>query len=172
MPDSRPALSERVRLVVLGVTVAVVLVFVNHAIIGKERILREGTTMLLRLAPLDPRSLMQGDYMALRYAIADEVARAARNAGISDGRVVVRLDESSEAHLVGIHDGKPLAQGQHLLRFRQRGDAVRLASDAYFFEEGRAERYAGARFGELKVDDGGDAVLVGLRDEAGHRLAD
>lgn len=172
MAEQHGIIPARAASIVLVAMTVVIVCFVNLQIVGKERILRDGTTVLLRLAPVDPRSLLQGDYMALRYAIADEVARAARNAGISDGRVVVRLDESSEAHLVGIHDGKPLAQGQHLLRFRQRGDAVRLASDAYFFEEGRAERYAGARFGELKVDDGGDAVLVGLRDEAGHRLAD
>ncbi|MFX7329222.1 GDYXXLXY domain-containing protein, partial [Acinetobacter baumannii] len=33
----------------------------------KEMLLKEGQLVLLPLAPVDPRSLMQGDYMALRY---------------------------------------------------------------------------------------------------------
>jgi uncharacterized membrane-anchored protein len=42
---------------------------------------------------------------------------------------------------------------------------VRLASDAFFFEEGQGQTYQRARFGELRVADDGSAVLVGLRDE-------
>jgi uncharacterized membrane-anchored protein len=49
---------------------------------------------------------------------------------------------------------------------------VRLASDAYFFEEGRWNNYAGARFGELRVSKAGDAVLTGLRDQEGNRLGE
>lgn len=100
--------------------------------------MREGDTLLLRLAPRDPRSLLQGDYMALRYAMAAEVSHA--------------------------------AEAQHLLRFRKRGDSVRLASDAYFFQEGESERHENARYGELRVSDDGDAVLAGLLDRDLHRL--
>jgi len=57
-----------------------------------------------------------------------------------------------------------------LLRFRKRGKSVRLASDAFFFEEGQWETYRGARFGEIRVDDAGSAVLIGLRDSDGVRM--
>ena len=52
-------------LLVLGV--------VNAAIVGKETIKREGDTVYLPLAPVDPRSLMQGDYMALRFTLVREL---------------------------------------------------------------------------------------------------
>ena len=41
----------------------------NVAIYRNERLLASGETLYLELAPVDPRSLMQGDYMRLRYAV-------------------------------------------------------------------------------------------------------
>jgi uncharacterized membrane-anchored protein len=165
MVEARLTLSERTRLVVLGVTTVVILALVNTQIAGKERIVRDGATVLLALAPVDPRSLMQGDYMALRYALAGDVAEAANAAEVTDGEIVIEVDESGVARFVALHDGEPLASGQHLLQFRVRGETVRLASDAFFFEEGQGETYARARFGELRVDTNGSAVLIGLRDQ-------
>jgi len=121
--------------------------------------------VLLRLAPRDPRSLMQGDYMALRYGMAAEVARVADDAKISDGHAVVQLDNRQVARFVRLDDGETLRANETLLRFRKRGETVRLASDAYFFEEGQWKTFESARYGELRVDDDGNAVLTGLRDE-------
>ena len=164
------ALSHRSRLLVLAVTSAAILVMINIQIANKQDILENGQTLLLKLAPRDPRSLLQGDYMALRYTMTDAVAQAARAAQISDGRIVVELAPNNEAGFVALYQGQALAQGQHVLRFRRRGESVRLASDAYFFEEGQWQTYADARYGELRVDSHGDAVLVGLRDSEGRRL--
>src|SRR5205807_976804 len=44
-------------------------------VVEKERLLAEGAPILLELRPRDPRSLMQGDYMELRYALADVIPR-------------------------------------------------------------------------------------------------
>ena len=71
-------LQDRTRTFVLAVTVVTVLLAINVEIAGKERIVRNGETVLLRIAPRDPRSLLQGDYMALRYTMAGVVAREAR----------------------------------------------------------------------------------------------
>jgi uncharacterized membrane-anchored protein len=166
MNDTRRMLSNRTRIAVTVVMTVVILAFVNLQIAGKERVVREGRTVLLPLAPVDPRSLLQGDYMALRYAMANEVAAAATAAEIDQGTVVVELDENDIARLVALDRGQPLGAEQQRLVFRKRGDAVRLASDAFFFEEGQGEYFAAARYGELRVAEDGTAVLVGLRDEA------
>lgn len=170
MSNSVLNLADRTRLIVLGVMTAVLLGFINFEITSKERIVREGTTILLRIAPRDPRSLLQGDYMALRYSMTGVVASAADTAQVTDGRAIVELGEHSEANFVAIYGGQQLEQGQHLLRFRKRGESVRLASDAYFFEEGQWDVYNGARFGELRVNADGEAVLTGLRNSIGERL--
>lgn len=172
MSEGPARLSERMRLLVLFVTSIAILVVVNSQIVIKQDIIENGGVLLLRLAPRDPRSLMQGDYMALRYAMADEVAGAARIAGVTDGHVVVALAANGEASFVDLFHGQAFAENQRVLSFRKRGDSVRLASDAYFFEEGQWNTYSDARFGELRVNEAGDAVLTGLRDREGKLLGE
>lgn len=139
-------------------------------VVQKERLLADGTPVLLELAPVDPRSLIQGDYMALDYAIArqlaDSVARWPRT-----GRLVVTRDPAGVARFVRRHDdGAPLAAGEQLLVYRTRGTQLRVGSDAFHFQEGDAPRYAGARYGELRVARDGESVLVGLRDSVGRAM--
>ena len=163
-------LQDRARIIVLAVTVATVLLVINVEIAGKEQIVRNGATVLLRIAPRDPRSLLQGDYMALRYTMAGVVSGEARKFEMNDGIAVIELGELNEAKFVSLYNGQQLQDRQHLLRYRKRGDSVRLASDAYFFEEGRGQEYSTARFGEIRINTNGDAVLIGLLDVKGERL--
>jgi uncharacterized membrane-anchored protein len=139
----------------------------NWIVVGKERVLRDGETMYLKLAPRDPRSLIQGDYMVLRYAIAAPVGKALPGDEPTQGAIVVTIDERGVATFVRIHAGEPLAGSERLLRFKRRGrvGAIRLGAESFFFQEGHAELYAEAEFGELKVEPSGASVLVGLRDE-------
>ena len=139
----------------------IVLALVNAAILGKERLIADGTPVYLRLTPRDPRSLMQGDYMVLRFTIAERIARATKE----DGFAVVRRDGEGVASFVRIHaDGDALGTDEYLLRFRLRNGRVRIGAESFFFQEGHAERYQDARYGELRVGDAGDCVLVGLLD--------
>jgi uncharacterized membrane-anchored protein len=137
---------------------------VNVAIFGKERIKRDGEVIYLRLAPVDPRSLMQGDYMALRFALARELqeslSKSAREGEIGWARVA--LDDKRIAALSADE-----SKGQISLRYRIRGGNVWLGTNGFFFEEGTADRYRDARFGEFRVDrTSGEAILVGLRNDA------
>ncbi len=165
-------MSDRMRRIVLAVAGMLVLVVANLEIVAKESLIRDGTTVLLRLAPVDPRSLMQGDYMSLRYAMTRQVADAADDVGLSDGVVIIELDDIGEASFIAIYQDQQLSANQQLLQFRKRGDSVRLASDAFFFEEGESETYRFARFGELRVNEDGDAVLTGLRDMEGLQMGE
>ncbi len=81
---------------------ALTLALAAAGIFGKERLLARGDTIYLRLAPVDPRSLMQGDYMALNFAIGAAI-RAARMDGFEqrDGVAVIRLDANREPHSSG-----------------------------------------------------------------------
>jgi uncharacterized membrane-anchored protein len=151
----------RKALVVFGLVL--VLGVSNFAIAQKERQLARGTPMLVELAPVDPRSLIQGDYMRLNYAMNRELGSLR---GLpADGRLVVTLDGNGVARFVRVHDERTaLAPGERLLQYRERSGRVRIGTDAFYFQEGHAERYAGARYGELRVEPSGGSVLVGLRD--------
>jgi uncharacterized membrane-anchored protein len=143
----------------LPMSVATALLLVNVLIVQKERVLAGGETVLLELRPADPRSLMEGDYMALRYRVAD------RDSPRRNGRLVVRLDDRRVASFVRFDDKTPLRPGEKLLRYREREGRLRLGAEAFYFQEGHADRFQRAAYGELKVTPGGDSVLVGLRDK-------
>ena len=151
-------------LVALGALL--VLGTVNLAIVGKEHIRRDGELVYLPLAPVDPRSLVQGDYMALRFSLARDIERrdADDKRAERDGDVAlaaVTLDDRRVATLAGAGAAAPLK-----LRYRIRDGRVWLGTNAFFFEEGTAERFRAARYGEFRVDrQSGEAVLVGVRDE-------
>lgn len=154
-----------------------ILIVVNGAIVGKENHLAQGKLVYLELAPVDPRSLMQGDYMALRFDIAEEVRNALPRAEqqaswpqqveASDGYVVVRLDERNIGSFQRLHTepAAPLAENEILMRYRVRNGIVKFATNAFFFQEGHADRYQSARYGQFRVDDKGELLLAQMHDE-------
>ena len=135
-----------------------ILAGVNYSIYHKERVIRTGETIYLELAPVDPRSLMQGDYMALRFRLADRIESRRDTEGRTRTAPLI-VDERGVASLA------PGASDLHIA-FKIRGGRVWLGTNASFFEEGTAGRFTDARYGEFRIDlTTGEAVLVGLRDE-------
>ena len=144
---------------VLGVSFATILI--------NENILKNGKTVLLPLAPVDPRSLMQGDYMALDFAInrtAFSAASAEQSEGLKDGDLVVSLDKNSVAHFKRFTDNSAKSGDEVLLSYRIRDGQPKFATNAYFFQEGTAEQYESARYGEFRVSKSGNMILTKLRD--------
>jgi uncharacterized membrane-anchored protein len=142
------------------------LVVVNASILSRERLIDEGRIVLLELAPADPRSMMQGDYMALRFKAArDAFPVTAVRPAAQDGRLVLAQDARGVAAFRRLDDGRPLAADEVRMRYRIRHGAPKLATSAWFFEEGHAADYAKARYGEFRVAPDGEAILTGLRDE-------
>lgn len=147
----------------------IVLAVVNVKIYQKEQLVAEGTMILLELAPRDPRSLIQGDYMVLRYKIASLLESSKIK---KDGYLVLaRKEKQGIAEFKRIYEAKtPLQKDELLLRFRKRGREIRLGAESFFFQEGHAQYYENARYGELRVAASGESVLVGLRDETFNQL--
>lgn len=154
----------RRHLILLGLALALVVPL--GLVTQKEYVLRHGEQVFLELAPVDPRSLIEGDYMRLAYGITRQLSWSGLEEPPSDGHLVLALDARRVARLVRVDDGRALAGGELRLRFRRRGGGVRVGTDAFYFQEGQAERYAGAKYGELRLTGSGEAVLVGLRGPA------
>jgi len=167
--------SQTWRGVIAALACLLTLLLVNLSILGKERLLKQGRAVYLQLAPVDPRSMMQGDYMALNFEVAPEAIRALpatgaeRNqwsdSGNQDGRLVVRLDERSVASFARIEDQQPLAENEMFLRYRVRNGQLKFATNAFFFQEGTGEQYENARYGLFRVDAQGELLLTRLCDE-------
>lgn len=159
----------------------------NVAIVQKERILSDGQTVLLELAPVDPRSLMQGDYMSLNFALSQNLS--ALSWGLPkdvlakmDAQqwvvVAVKLDENKVVQLKGVYleqDGQerlwteegPVAEPSDVMRLRMRRHRSNWTpgTDAWFFAEGSADRFDAARYGEFAVVEGGQSLLRAMLDE-------
>ncbi|GHU04370.1 hypothetical protein FACS1894205_2480 [Alphaproteobacteria bacterium] len=183
--NSRPALAAVALLIFLG--------FYNLSIIGKERLLNYGQVMVLRLAPVDPRSLMQGDYMVLDFDAANAISNALKASGAvtedddddSDGiadawskaasiRRAVMTEDGGVWGFKRLHHGETLAEGEMLLAFKLERQGwrtgVKIGSGSYFFEEGLEPLYSRARFAELRVGGDGETLIVGLLDENKQRI--
>lgn len=146
-----------------------ILALVNFSIYSRERLLTEGSVVLLQLAPVDPRSLMQGDYMALRFEVANEIRSRVVNEAPHDGHVVLTLDRHRVGTFARIDDGAPPAANEVRMRYRLRNQQIKFATNAFFFQEGDAGLYAQARFGEFRVGEDGDSILTGVRENGGEQ---
>lgn len=135
---------------------------IGWQVTAKQAILNHGTEMHLPLAPVDPRSLIQGDYMALAYAdILPEGLDA--DALPRRGTLIVTLNDAREAQAVRLHTGDALAAGEHLLAYRKESRGLAFAAESFLFQEGTAEKYENATHGVLTVAEDGTALLRGLR---------
>lgn len=136
----------------------------NIGIRQKEALIRDGQPVFVELAPVDPRSLMQGDFMRLNFNLPGEPQE--RRAGMLRRErpfVVVRRDQRGIAQALRIADGTPLAEGEMRIELTPKDGRWILVSDAWFFAEGEAARWERAKYGEFRVDAEGRALLVGLR---------
>jgi uncharacterized membrane-anchored protein len=160
----------------IALSALLVLVVANLGIWQKEELIAHGDALFVELAPVDPRSLMQGDYMALNYHIANDVAASERALALpvvrgappgakhpSRTRIIVARDARGVATFRRLDDGSARTAGEIALEMKRKGGRWMLASDAWFFEEGEGDRWATARYGEFRVAPDGRALLVGLR---------
>jgi uncharacterized membrane-anchored protein len=148
----------------LALSAAAVLLVANVGIWQKEALIAGGQPVFVELAPVDPRSLMQGDYMQLNFRLPRDLADP--GTGMLSGsrpRLVARRDARGVAVLQRPDDGSALAADELRIELTPKNGRWILVSDAWFFKEGEAERWARARYGEFRVAPDGRALLVGLR---------
>ncbi|MEO5759809.1 MAG: GDYXXLXY domain-containing protein [Mesorhizobium sp.] len=91
------------RLVISALLLALVQIgFLSWIIAGRAAILRNGTEVLLKVEPIDPRDLLRGDYIVLGYEISRIPVKLIANipAGLStdDTSVVVRLKKGADGY--------------------------------------------------------------------------
>ena len=158
---------------IVVIALLIILGAVNWSIYAKERQLHEGAVVYLELAPVDPRSLMQGDYMALRFKLAADIASAHQALeSDSNGFVVVTLDERSVGQFARLSSSAESADGEIAMLYRIRGGTVKLATNAFFFQEGKAKQFEPARFGQFRVSETGELLLASMHDKKLLRLGD
>lgn len=164
---------SKLKLFIISANMVLVLLFFGFNIVKNEKVLSEGETVLLELRPVDPRSLMQGDYMTLHYEVCNHIYGLEAEL---NKFCVVQLDDDRVAHFVSLTNDAAVAlrEDELLLRYSLEKNNwgekfYTIGSDSYFFQEGTANKYATAKYGMLKVVTKGEMIgtcsLVGLCDE-------
>ncbi|MDR1367134.1 MAG: GDYXXLXY domain-containing protein, partial [Candidatus Accumulibacter sp.] len=143
----------------------------------KEILLSDGKPITLQLTPRDPRSLMQGDYMVLNLMLEDMIenalgkARDGRNNSFSGasrvGVAIIEPDARGVYQFVSLYDDAlPLGEKQAKIVYRSSGYDVRVGSGSFFFREGMGRAFEAARYADLRIDEKGQCLITGLRNEA------
>lgn len=155
---------KKYKLIIILLNLLFVLVYFNYSIAKKEELIKEGQLVLLALAPVDPRSLMQGDYMELRYSISENIDF--RNMP-KRGYCVVVLDKDNRANKIRFQkETTPLNKGEHLIKYTSSNEwNINIGAESFFFQEGSAAKFENAKYGGLKIDNDGNSLLLGLYDE-------
>ncbi len=143
----------------------IVLGLFNVAIFQKEQIRKNGETVFLELAPVDPRSLMQGDYMRLNYVIDNGFNF--RSDIPAHGRIVIAAGPDHVGNFVRIDNGQPLKDGEKTVRYNH-DYRTAVVPDSFFFQEGQRDVYRQAKYGVFKFDGPDNYLLVGLADQNRH----
>ena len=145
----------------IAAAVLLILAAAGITIYQFEQTLKTGRQVNIELAPVDPRSIMQGDYMALAFAIDRVLTDDARQYKYAWLNVPV----NGPASLHSLSNQLPQQEGLVGLLLRQRDGIVSVGPNAFFFSEGSAAVYEAARYGRFKVDSSGKALLTALLDE-------
>ena len=142
------------------------LLVANGAIWQKENLIANGTKVFVPLAPVDPRSLMQGDYMRLNFnLINDNSLPLLADLRGKRPRMVVKLDARGVANVVRLYkENEALAADEMLIELTPKDGRWVVVTDAWFFKEGDAALWQAAKFGEFRVLPSGRALLVGMAD--------
>ncbi|MBI5276295.1 MAG: GDYXXLXY domain-containing protein [Burkholderiales bacterium] len=150
----------------IALSAAATLALANYSIAEKEDLIARGQKVFVELAPVDPRSLMQGDYMRLNYRLPDNVeSHGALLAATARPFVVMKRDERGVAQpLRLVRQMEALQPGELLIELTPKEGRWILVSDAWYFREGDDRRWQAAKYGEFRVMPDGRALLVGLAD--------
>ena len=147
-----------------------ILIFINGLVLQKEHFLSRHQTVFLELAPSDPRSLMQGDYMALTYKIALDAQARIGDLTPKKGLLVLKKDSQNIASFVRFFNGRPLSEHEFLFLYRYREGEIFVGKTSYFFQEGLSEHFSKAVYGEYAIAADGTNMLVALRNDALEKL--
>ncbi len=153
-------------------TIVITLVVINFNINKKETLIETGEVLLLKLAPVDPRSIMQGDYMRLRFGLANEIASEIRKLNETntipqyyDGKAIVSKAPNNIVSFIELYKDQLIEKNQRLMPFKYRNGIVKFTTNAFFFEEGQASHFQQAEYGEFKMSEDGEILLVHMVDK-------
>lgn len=123
----------------------------------KEESYKKRNYFYLEIAPVDPRSLMQGDYMILNHVIENKAWGKIHEMQLKDDRairkgyIVVKIDENKIAQFVDVVERIDKSDNKDLLfiSFKTNGYAININANSFLFQEGEAKNYENSKYSKV-----------------------
>jgi len=180
-------MSNNIKKILLIVNVVILFVITGFSVTKEESYKKLDSYFYLELAPVDPRSLLQGDYMTLNYDITDkardfiydnrtyiydgeneneveEIRELRKLADAKRAYIAVRLDKNRVARYVKITKEKADEKDLLFIAYKTDGFNVDINANSYLFQEGTGDKYQNARYSKV-VLVGNNLRLIDLRDK-------
>ncbi|KZN98148.1 GDYXXLXY domain-containing protein [Pseudobacillus badius] len=152
------------------------LAFIGIVSWQKEQLLQNGELVALQLEPLDPRSLLQGDYVQLNYAIHSAYQEEQQRRELPEGKLYVELQKTTESvpyHGTDIAIYQPvrftekeqpvLVDGKAVtIRGTSRYGNLNLGIEHFFIPENTGADWEEKNIALVRVAENGDAILETL----------
>ncbi len=172
--------------IVLVITALVTICYTGLLVV-QNRLLRESPdTMFLELAPVDPLSLFQGQYMTVEFAIErvrHELDADLNSPGTTAWFAVVVLDGNRVGKVSEVLEGNPSPQERRVLARKYEGrdilflnvdlkrvegnkGSIVMKQKEFLFQESQQHKYARARYGYFRVSYDGRFSLEDLAGES------
>jgi len=134
------------------------LLILNVLIIDKEYDIAHSVEIKIPLKPVDPRSLLQGDYMRLAYKFPKKLAEKR-----AQGQLKITLDVDGFVTHYALYHNEKLEKSQYLLNFvRKKNRAIHIGSESFLFQEGKGKYYAKATHAIFYLTPSGKTILKDL----------
>ena len=181
---------KRVPEYIISILVVGVIAYAFNVKADRDRLILTGKEILLELAPVDPLSLLQGQYMIINFALERENIQL-KEEDVNSGRIhinhnesatiVLRYNESGVANFNRFKDDQLLASNEILFKIKARRHwrdngsenfyRIDIEQESFLFKENTEKKYEEkAKYGVFKVGPDGDFVLVDLADKDLNKL--
>lgn len=133
-----------------------IIVFFTYSIYREEKS-RRGNTVILALAPVDPRSLMQGDYMMLDFQFERDLLKKSNYP--NEGYILFDLDQNNIARFSGVSK----EYREKSIKYKNYFE-FDIGIDSYFFQEGYRSHFEEARYVRVFLQKDGSVKIDTLLD--------
>ncbi|MGO4545164.1 GDYXXLXY domain-containing protein [Paenibacillus sp. 2TAB23] len=158
--------------VLMAIVIVLQLGYVGYHAATSEILLSGGTPVKLAIEPLDPRSLLQGDYVTLNYSISTPPSIVNKELEARGGsrriKAVLQEDANGIYQFSRLYSqGEPLSAKEIVINGVYNGwDGIYYGIETYFVPEGTGmETERQAKFAHIVVGKNGDSLLKRLSKE-------
>ena len=185
-------MSNKMKKILIVVNIVLLFVITGFFFFLEESYKKLDSYFYLELRPVDPRSLLQGDYMTLNYDILDqttefiyqnksydyyydsneeerkeETKEQKEKRELAEAKkayIAIRLDGNKVAKFVKLTKEKTDEKDLLFVAYKSDGYNVDINANSYLFQEGTGDKYENARYAKVVLVDN-KLRLIDLRDK-------